>query len=196
MWCSRPRDVRADTAGLGGQPSKPSGISGSGKTGGTAAARRLLIGAGLALLAGCGFSPLYHADSAARPALAGITVAEPEDSFEFGLRERLVSRLFQASGGVYRLDFETEIDEEGRAIRPDASVNRFTVRGTADYTLTEIATGIVLFRDTVNATTAYSAVASPFATRSAQNDAQERLAQALADRMILRISASAGDWAP
>jgi len=156
----------------------------------------LFIAAGLLLLAGCGFSPLYDANSAARPALAGISVAEPDDAFEFTLRERLVSRLFQASGGVYLLDFGTEIDEEGRAIRPDASVNRFTVRGVATYTLTESASGTVLFRDTVRATTAYSAVASPFATRAAQNDALDRLARALADRMILRISASAGDWAP
>ena len=52
-----------------------------------------------------------------------------------------------------------------------------------------------LLLHTVEAFTAYSAVASPFATRTAEEDARRRLAVALAEQIAQRLALSANGWA-
>jgi len=146
-------------------------------------------------LTACGFTPLYSEDSSAR-AIDGVFVIENSQTggFGFAMNERLRTRLGDARTGPYRLQIDTRIDQEERAIRADRSVLRFNLDALAQFAVLDAATGAVLFKDNARSFTAYSAIASPFATRSAEEDARNRLAIALADQIVLRLAATAGDW--
>ena len=146
-------------------------------------------------LAACGFTPLYSESAPAR-AINGQFIIENEESgaFGFALNERLRSRLGDTDSGPYLLRIDTQIKVEERAIRADRSVLRFNLDGLAQFAVLDAATGTIRFQDSARSFTAYSAIASPFATRAAEDDARDRLARALADQIVLRLAATAGDW--
>lgn len=145
-------------------------------------------------LSGCGFAPLYGEGAPARALQGQVEVPILPGLFGFALRERLITRLGAAAPTpLYLLDIEGEIEEDERAIRRDRSITRFNLTATARYSLSSLSTGAALASGTVRDTTAYSAVASPFATRAAEEDARRRLATALADEILLRLAASAAE---
>ncbi|WP_112320871.1 LPS assembly lipoprotein LptE [Oceanibium sediminis] len=148
------------------------------------------------LLSACGFEPLYGESAPARALQGQVDVPVLPGLFGFAMRERLVTRLGPASAPAYELAIESDVEEVERAIRRDRSITRFNLNARADYRLESLTTGTTLTSGSVRETTAYSAVASPFATRAAEEDARRRLAVALADRIILRLAASAAEFAP
>lgn len=157
--------------------------------------RRGFLLAAFAALPACGFRPLYSEGSAA-VALQGSFEFEDEGGpFAFAMREQLRTRLGVGAAPRYRLTTVTNVDVEERAIRADRSILRFNLQGRADFAVRSLGSDTVLFQDRATSFTAYSATASPFATRAAEDDARRRLAVALADQIVLRLSATAQDWA-
>lgn len=150
---------------------------------------------GLCLLSGCGFTPLYSEGTAAREFGGKIEVAILPGDFGFTLRERLINRIGPPNGPQFRLITQFNVSEEQRAIRADRTITRFNLNATARYELVPFSGGATVARGTVEAFTAYSAVASPFATRSAEEDARRRLATTLADKIAQRLALSASEWA-
>ncbi|QHQ36611.1 LPS assembly lipoprotein LptE [Algicella marina] len=159
--------------------------------------RTLLAGLAATLaLPGCGFEPLYGKGSAAARLQNSIAVAPLEGRFGFEMRQRLETRLGRAETPRYFLRIEPEISSEGQAIRSDNTITRVSVTGRAAFTLFDYASEVPVFSDSVRNFTAYSTTASAFATDITSQDAERRLAVSLADQIVLRLAASAGEWMP
>lgn len=147
-----------------------------------------------AALSGCGFTPLYSEASVARQIGGTIDIAPLDGPFGFAMRDRIETRLGPAQNARYILTIATRIEEDERAIRADNSITRFTLDAMSTFTVTPVGQDQAVYRDTARAFTAYSAIASAFATRAAEEDARRRLAEALADQIVLKLSATARDW--
>lgn len=93
-----------------------------------------------------------------------------------------------ASDPPYLLVADIDISDSGLAITEDSSITRYVVRGRSRYAMT----GPEGFRPVsgfVESVSAYSATGSLYATRAARRDAEERIAEDMADRIATRISA-------
>lgn len=158
--------------------------------------RTFLTGAGLGLLSACGFTPVYQEGSAAAALASQMNIDVVEGRFGYELRERLIERYGPAdSGAKFGLTFDLSIVETELVVNDDAEITRYALSGTANYLVRNRSTGLVLHEDTVKTVTAYSATSATFPTTIAERDANIRLARALADLMVTRMSITAGDWA-
>ncbi|MEM8787015.1 MAG: LPS assembly lipoprotein LptE [Pseudomonadota bacterium] len=146
-------------------------------------------------LSACGFTPLYGPDGAARDIQGLVTIPTLPSRFGFDLREGLITRLGDPAQADFALSLQPALSQEGRGIQGDNTITRFNVEATVDFAVSRIGAEQPLFQDRARAFTAYSAVAGPFATRAAEDDALRRLADTLADQIALRLSATAGAWA-
>lgn len=159
--------------------------------------RRSLIlgGAAIAALSGCGFAPVYGRGTAASATRGRISVSRISGLLGFTLRTRLTARLGPADAASHQLKVTVDISRRGLAVSRENEITRYNLTGTAKYTLTPIGETGKTARGSVRAFAAYSATASPFATRSAEQDARERLALALADQIASRLAVTAEEWA-
>lgn len=146
-------------------------------------------------LGACGFTPIYS-DGSAATGLQGkleITAGKGRESFE--MRERLIERFGFAGTPEYNLIYTYTVDSQGLAVSRTAEITRYNLDGVSSFKVTDITSGAVVFSGKVKSTTAYSATSETYPTRVAEQDARLRLAQALADQIITRISATAAQWA-
>ncbi|MEO0912182.1 MAG: LPS assembly lipoprotein LptE [Pseudomonadota bacterium] len=158
--------------------------------------RTLLSGLAAALaLQGCGFTPLYGPNSPATRLQNSIAIAPLEGRFGFEMRQQLEARLGPADAPRYLLDITPQLTSVGSAIRSDNTITRVNVTGRAAVVLTDFNGEAPLFTANLRNFTAYSTTASAFATDIARQDAERRLAIALADQIVLRLATTAGDWA-
>jgi LPS-assembly lipoprotein len=156
--------------------------------------------ASLPWLAACGFQPIYAPGSPAAAMDGRVAIPTLDGAAGFALRERLVERLGVAGPGAHRLEIDLTVRQEGAAVTQDNITTRFLVLGSAQFALYPPGGTTALLRDTVRTQTAYSApasdTASAYAARTAGLDAERRVARDLADRMVMRLALSAGDWLP
>ena len=155
--------------------------------------RRFLV-IGLAALAGCGFTPVYGPGGSAESLRGQIDVDAPRDIPGFALVRHLETRLGLADEPVYRLSASIQLEEDELGITTGQEITRYEVLGRVRFTLIDLATGDRVTAGRVENFTSYSATDTAFATRSAQRDARERLMIAMADQIVARLLATAGDW--
>lgn len=145
--------------------------------------RRLTL-LGLLALAGCGFAPIYGEGTGYREQIA----FESDDSVVgFRLNERLEERLGVSAAPRYTLKSSIRTSQRAAAITADGDTARLNIIGTADWMLTDIATGVQVDGGEVEAFTSYSATGSTIATQSTRDDAAARLAVILADLIVSRL---------
>lgn len=156
--------------------------------------REFLLLAGCALLAGCGFQPLYgqRQQSASVPMqFAVIDVNRIEGRAGQHLRNYLIDR-FSSRGGrfrkAYRLDIALSDTKDGLAIREDETVTRFNYRLFGKVRLIRLSDQQVLYEDALRVTSAFNVVKSEFATLSAERDAEQRAARDMGDGIVTRLS--------
>jgi LPS-assembly lipoprotein len=158
--------------------------------------RRLLLA--FACLAGCGFEPLYAPGSPPAAMRGRIAFDSLEGSAGFTLTERLLERLGWPDRPTHRLELALDFEEEGIAITPGDITTRFRVYGVAAYRLVPNSGGEPALEGEVQSFTGYNApatsTASAFASRVAAEDARVRLARLLADRIVLDLALTAGNW--
>ena len=155
--------------------------------------RRTFVFGALAALSACGFRPAYR-DGAAGAALIGqVAFRAPDTPEGFQLRARLEDRLGRTERGSYLLVVELTIRETALAITSDQEINRFNLPGTARWTRYPDGSDVPLASGEVETFTAYSAFGTTVATEEAQRDARERLAIALADRIVTHLTIAAED---
>jgi LPS-assembly lipoprotein len=146
------------------------------------------------LAAGCGFHPLYGSapvGSALGRTLSDIYVEPIADTGVAGtgyeLRLALVQGLNSDKGGRYVLKTTLNETTQGIALLTNASITRYNDTLTVRYTLTDTISGKMLKQGTETGLAAYNVVSSPYATLIAQQDADKREAQDIAERMRIEI---------
>jgi LPS-assembly lipoprotein len=149
--------------------------------------RAATIAALCAMLAGCGFHPMYG--SALAPQLSSIYVEPIEERDGFELRNTLIDRLNsdgRLEGKKYRLKITLDEASQGIALQNDATITRYNNTLNARYALSDVQ-GNLLTQGTQTELSAYNVVNSPYATLTAQQDSSKRAAQDMAERIHLEL---------
>ena len=141
---------------------------------------------GLLAVAGCGFAPVHSANNSLRGRIGFET---PNSVSGFRLRSQLEQRLGRSENPNYTVQVTVNTSQQTAAITSTRESVRFNLRGTADWTLTDAATGDRIDRGSVQSFTCYSATGSTVATQAASDDARERLMVILADMIATRLLA-------
>jgi LPS-assembly lipoprotein len=152
------------------------------------AVRKMVVIFSAMTLAACGFHPLYGRGGASPAIMASIYVDPIPDRTGYELRNSLTD-LFDSGGGgskQYRLKVRLSDQRKGIALQNDATITRYNYLLDADYELFD-STGKVVTSGHQSTLTAYNVVSSPYATLSAQQDAQKRAAQDLSQRIQLDL---------
>ncbi len=151
--------------------------------------RRAALAAGLALAA-CGFQPVYGPGGAGTRLQGQVRVADPGTADDYAFLRHLTERLGPEQAVRYELGYRLQIATVGQAITPDEVTTRYSLNGTAAYTLTDAATGAVVAQGEVSNFSSYSAEGTVIATNAAEQDARGRLAVMLADQVVTRLLAT------
>ncbi|MET0295376.1 MAG: LPS assembly lipoprotein LptE [Phenylobacterium sp.] len=153
--------------------------------------RKLLpLAPALLLLAGCGFTPLYG-DTGVVGKLAGVEVHAPEGRPGYLIREHLDDALAAQNGGqpVYRMDLAVSETRYPRGIRIDNVATRYEYVLVAEYTLRALPSNATLKNGRTRVTLTYDSADQPYASITAQQDAQDRAAREAAQRIQLELAA-------
>lgn len=147
------------------------------------------------VLAGCGLQPLYSAGARGPVAdlLGDVRVAPVEGQAGWLVRNALRDRLVAAQGGEgvgqrYRLDLKLDDSITGFGVRADDSITRERRTLRARYQLVDLGTGETVLDATAMSDAGIDVVSSEYATIAAEQSAQERLAQAVADQIVARLA--------
>ena len=129
------------------------------------------------------------ASGAVATSLGSIQVAPIPERAGWLVRNALVDRLGGETGNpAYRLEVELDDNITGFGIRGDSSVTRERRTLRARYRLVDANTGQVVLDATAGSDAGIDVVSSEYATVAAEQSAQERLAQVIADQMVSRLA--------
>ncbi len=162
--------------------------------------RAMLLGLGLGpLLAGCGFTPLYQPTRAGNRGpvsdeLASVSVDIIGDRPGQLLRQALQQRLEGAGTGTahrYALAVNYSIGGEGIAVRQDSTVTRLRLIGRAEWSLrAEDLSQTPLTHDRARAVDDVNILNQQYFASDLENEtAQRRLADTLADQIVMQLAA-------
>lgn len=140
-------------------------------------------------LSACGFTPAYGPGSTGAALNGQIAFAEPTDRSSFELVQRLEERFGRSVDPRYDLGVSLSTRRETLAVAEDGDADRYTLLGTADYTLTDRTTGAPVFSGQVTNFTGYSETGTTVSSLSAERDAKTRLVIILADMVHDRLIA-------
>ena len=140
-------------------------------------------------LSGCGFHPMYGPSLS--PQLSSIYVEPIAERDGYELRNSLIDLLGsngEMRGKRYRLTITLRESNQGVALRNDAAITRYNDTLAASFVLTD-SNGAKVTEGTQTGLTAYNVTSSPYATLTAQQDADRRVAQDIAERIRLDLAA-------
>ena len=147
-----------------------------------------------ALLAGCGFRPLYGTTGENRQVaaqLAQIRIQTMPDRTGQKLRNFLLDRLNpngQPAQPLYYLQVTINVSRTDLGIERDETATRALLMMTANYQLIDRARKVVLVEGSTQSTNSFNIVASDFATLSAETDATERATREVSDDIKTRLA--------
>ena len=153
--------------------------------------------AGMLLLQGCGFEPLYADTSAmgtgVSSTLSTIYVEPISERVGYELRNDLLDRLDATSsvnGARYRLRLYVTELEEPVVFQPNTSITRYNYTLTAHYDLVARNEAQPVKSGDVTAFAAYNVAASPYlySTVAAQREAKTRAAIDIAERIRIELA--------
>lgn len=157
--------------------------------------RRTLILMPLALAA-CGFAPAYGPKGPAQGLQGHILPADPTDKNSFDFVTAVQARFGRSKDPRYGLAYTIKTESEGVGFATDTSITRYNLKGKADWSLTDLATGTRIAGGVEENFTSWSATTATVAALSAEEDAAERLMTILADQIALQIIAASARFAP
>ena len=161
--------------------------------------RTLFIIAGLFLLGGCGFQPMYQkhdASDAVVDDLAQIEILNPidpdkhDDRMGQKVKNLLLDRLNpkgRPRDPFYTLILSIRVTKSELGLRITEEATRAKLSVSVDYTLNEKKTDAVLFRENARSVNSYNIVDSDYATLSAETNAKNRGAREVADLIKLQL---------
>ncbi len=160
-------------------------------------------------LAGCGFHPLYAVpdmpDGSMQKHLQSVYVEPVPDRLGFEMRNQLIDLLDgkgEPAGAAYRLRVSltqksAAIGVQSQRIPPDCldpscptqtAITRYNDTLIAEYELVEVKTNTVVTKGIETGLTSYNVLASPYATLAVQQDADQRAAEDIADRIRIDLA--------
>ncbi|GGH27604.1 LPS-assembly lipoprotein [Cribrihabitans marinus] len=142
-------------------------------------------------LAACGFQPVYGPGGTGAALYGRVRVSEPNGVDSYVLVQTLEERLGRSADPAYDLGVALSLTQQGQVITEDNATTRYSIVGTVDYVLTEIASGRVAASGRVNEFTSYSATGSSVETVASERDARRRLMTILADQVTAQLNATA-----
>ncbi len=114
------------------------------------------------------------------------------------MRERLTERLGEPEEPSHRLTVDLALRQVESGITQQSEIVTYSVIATADVRLVPLAGGPAALEERLTQQTGYTAPVSStsfaYASRVARQDAERRLARTLADRIVMRLAVTAGDW--
>lgn len=141
----------------------------------------------LALLSACGFSPMYARDAEGRGPIGAVEISTIQGKAGHVLRTELDRLLsVEASGPAQRLDISLNEQVIGLGLRLDESTSRAELRLRASYVFYPAGGSEV--RGSVFTVVNYEVPVAAFAAIAAQDDARERAAETLAQRMRAELA--------
>jgi LPS-assembly lipoprotein len=158
---------------------------------------------GLALgLYGCGFHPLYAIPGtphgAMRQELGSIYVEPVPDHLGYELRNSLIDVLDargEPAGAAFRLRVTLEEKSDAVGVQSQTvgnitqtAITRYNDTLTVTYELVDVATGAVVTHGVETGLSAYNVLSSPYATLVAQQDADRRADDDIADRIRIDLA--------
>lgn len=154
--------------------------------------RRLLVTLCALPLAACNFQPVHGPGGAGDVIRDQIRVTDPETRFDFELVSRMEDRI--GTGSAFDLSYTIVRDVRNLAIDEDEITNRVNLVGTLSFTVRPAGSDEVVQSGEVSTFTSYATTISPVADIATRRDAEDRLAVALADQVVLRLIAGAASW--
>ncbi|NNE85602.1 MAG: hypothetical protein HKN28_16685 [Alphaproteobacteria bacterium] len=151
------------------------------------------IAAVMALLAGCGFTPLHgqqQAGANATSALRQVSVSPIAERVGQLLRIELTNQLTpngQPRSPAYVLDVSLTESKRDLAVRKDATATRANLIITASFKLQDVQAEKILLDGKVRSVNSYNILDADFATLSAESDARRRAARDLATEIRSRL---------
>jgi LPS-assembly lipoprotein len=156
-------------------------------------ARRLLLGLPLAMLAGCGWEPLYanHDSDTASADLRAIRVAPILDRVGQKLETALRNSFNPANEPteahyLLKVSLSTSVADLG--IQSQGLGTRGSVSVSASYTLTDLRANKGLQSASVHATDSFDIQANGYSTVVAQNDAYTRTVEEIRQEIVARLT--------
>ncbi|MCZ8154047.1 MAG: LPS assembly lipoprotein LptE [Rhodobacteraceae bacterium] len=158
--------------------------------------RLFLLGLAALPLAACGFTPAYGPDGGASALRGRVRLQDPATKQDFDFVARLESRLGTATDQAYDLSYSLSATRQSGGITATNVTTRYTLHGSANWTLTEQKSGERVAGGTVRAFASWSTTGTTVAGLAAEDDAARRLSIMLADQVLLRLVAEAPKLAP
>ena len=153
--------------------------------------RALTLSFAALLLPGCGLRPLYASgdNGSVAAALRQVEVAPIPGRAGWLMYNKLKQRLGEMgdSAPAYRLDVKLDENIIGLGIRGDRATTRERETLRARYQLVNLGTGQVVLDATAGSDEGIDVVSSEYATVAAEQTAQERLADLVADDIVSRL---------
>lgn len=149
----------------------------------------VLIAATLGLGGCAGFQPLY-AQPAVVKNLAAIEVTAPEGRTGYLLRQHLDDAFAKnhSAAPAYTMNLALSEARYPRGVRIDNVATRYEYVLVASYTLKTAPAGAVAKQGQVRVELTYDSADQPYASISAQQDAQDRAAEEAARRIQLELA--------
>ncbi len=142
------------------------------------------------VLAACGFTPVYAPGGTASRLQGRVRVSAPDDRASFLLVQELERQLGRPSAPAYDLKVTLKTKAEGQAVTASGDITRYSLVGSAHYTLTAAGSETEIASGSVDNFTGYSATGTTVEALAAERDAEARLMIILADLITTRLYAT------
>ena len=140
----------------------------------------------------CGFRPVHRRAGSLDPGgtESSLEVAQPPGRAGYyyarALRRKL--SLWDGRVDVFRIESRLQFEERETAITVDDDVTRIAVTGRVAWRALEDDREVT--RGEERSASSYTTIAAPFAVRTAADDTERRIAEALAERVFLALLAA------
>ena len=137
---------------------------------------------------GCGFSPLHHRTDSMEK-LKNISIQTEKTYTAFLIKEALEGKAPFSDKSQNILQVKPTIKNSYGVITKENEITRYSVTLNVEYSLYNAKTNKLILNNIVSSTSDYSAAITytGFATEIARKDTYERLADAVAEKMITEI---------
>lgn len=155
--------------------------------------RGFLAGLGAAaLVAGCGFRPVYGPQGQGRALRGAVRLEDPVSRSDFHFVTAFEDVLGRPTAPRYALAYQITTEERGGGAVQNFGDTRIQVFGTLGFSVTDIASGAEVATGEIRNNTTYSTTSTQLATLAAKEDAELRLMRILAESLATRLYTEPG----